>query len=277
MFVPQMPLTKAKRVSEMAPHLAGQTQRSNSDAIVVPGCDGPSSNVFNEWIKGHHSPKGVEQGSRNPGFKYFEREVDSRRVIFHKDDPIEGIPVLRCGWAAVVSTLPNNRRQIVTVLLPGDLVSGALIFDDKLDVSVEAITDVTYRSIDRSEFRAAIFRNPSLLESILKIWNEQTLQIVQLATSLGQCTAEERLASLLMNLLKRLTALGLVTDNSFHFPLRQSHIAEITGLTPVHVSRVINVLRRDGLIDLSGRTLKVRDPAALAAVCTRKGTHSHPR
>jgi CRP/FNR family transcriptional regulator, anaerobic regulatory protein len=270
-----MPLMKAKRVSEMAPHLVGQTQ--SSSAIVVPGCDGPRSDVFGDWVKGHHFPKAVGQTSHDPQFKYFERKVDSRRVIFHKDEPIEGIPVIRCGWAAIVSTLPNNRRQIVTVLLPGDLVSGALIFDDKLDVSVEAITDVTYRGISRSEFQAAIFKSPSLLESVLKIWNEQSLQIVRLATSLGQCTAEERVAGLMMNLFQRLTTLGLVTVNAFHFPLRQSHIAEITGLTPVHVSRVINVLRRDGLIGLSSRMLTVRDPVALAAVCNRKGAHSYPQ
>jgi CRP-like cAMP-binding protein len=76
-----------------------------------------------------------------------------------------------------------------------------------------------------------------------------------------------------MKLMERLTTLGMVADNSFHFPLRQSHIAEITGLTPVHVSRVINLLRREGLIDLRNRTIIVRDPAALQRVCNRKGAN----
>jgi len=139
-----------------------------------------------------------------------------------------------------------------------------------MDVSVEAITNVSYRTFDRSEFRAALTRSPHLFELILKIWNQQSLHVVQLAASLGQCTAEQRVAGLLMKLLERLTILRMVTDNTFHFPLRQLQIAEFTGLTPVHVSRVIKLLRQEGLIDLSNRTVTVRDLAALRRVCNRK-------
>ncbi len=223
---------------------------------------------------GIREPGQARQISGEPRLKFFERAIDARRVIFPSGERIAGIPVIRSGWAAMVLTLPNNRRQIVALLLPGDLVSGGLVFEDKLEVSVEAITNVTYRSFDRAEIRTALFSNSYLLESILKIWSEQNLRVVQLAASLGQCTAEERVAGLLMKLLKRLTALGMVTDHAFHFPLRQSHIAEITGLTPVHVGRVINMLRREGLIELSNRTLTVRDPVALARSSVRSRLHT---
>ena len=211
--------------------------------------------------------------SNQPRLKFFERAIDARQTIFHGGDRIEGIPVICSGWAAIVSILPNSRRQIVALRLPGDLVSGSLVFEDKLDVSVEAITNVTYRSFDRAEFRTALSNNSCFLESILKIWNEQSSQFKQLIASLGQSTAEQRVAALLVKLLERLTSLGLVTNHSFNFPLRQSHIAEITGLTPVHINRVINSLRRDGLIDLSNRTLTVLDPERLRLICNRKSAN----
>jgi CRP-like cAMP-binding protein len=265
-------MTLTKYASDIQPNLIGRSQFS--DSIGVSVCSAASAgNCFVNWTSMSSGIQDTGQTCRDSGesrLKFFDRAVDARRIIFHSGDRIEGIPVISSGWAAIVSTLPNNRRQIVAILLPGDLVSGGLIFEDKLDVSVEAITNVTYRSFDRAEFRAALFKNPCLLESTLKVWNEQSLHIVQLATSLGQCTAEERVAGLLMKLMDRLTPLGMVTDHSFHFPLRQSHIAEITGLTPVHVSRVINLLRREGLIELSNRTLTVQDPAALERACNRK-------
>jgi CRP/FNR family transcriptional regulator, anaerobic regulatory protein len=55
----------------------------------------------------------------------------------------------------------------------------------------------------------------------------------------------------------RLDERGMVQDNSFAFPLRQRHIADATGLTPVHVSRVIGSFRGAGLIEVAGRFLKV--------------------
>ena len=199
--------------------------------------------------------------------RFTEHAVAARRIILQRGEHIAGIPIICSGWAATVTTLPNNRRQIVSLLLPGDLVSGALIFGDKLDFSVEAITDVTYHSYDRAEFRAAMSVNPNLFETILKAWTEENLQVVQLAVGLGQCTAEERVGRLVMRLMERLALRSMVTDHSFHFPLRQWHIAEITGLTPVHVNRVINVLRREGLINIRNRAITIQDPAALRRIC----------
>jgi CRP-like cAMP-binding protein len=265
-------MTFTKYASDIQPNLNGRSQ--SLDSIIDPVCGVTSTGSFLAncvvTCDGLHDTGQAGGNSDQPRLKYLERAVDARRTIFHSGDSIEGIPIICSGWGAIVLTLPNNRRQIVTLLLPGDLVSGALIFEDKLDVSVEAITNVTYRCFDRSEFRTALFKDPRLFELILKIWSEQSHHVVQLAASLGQCTAEERVAGLLMKLMERLTPLGMVTDHSFHFPLRQSQIADITGLTPVHVSRVINLLRRDGLIELSNRTLTVQDPAALERVCNRK-------
>jgi CRP-like cAMP-binding protein len=247
-----------------------------TDPTIISSCsEAPAAHCLANYIAICNGIQNIDQAWQNshePPLQFFESVIDARRVIFPSGDPIKGIPIICGGWAAIVSTLPNNRRQIISLLLPGDLVSGALVFEDKLDVSVEAITNVIYRTFNRSEFRTALSKYPFLLESFMKILSEQCLQIVQLAVSLGQCTAEERVAGLLMKLMQRLTSLGMVTDNAFHFPLRQSHIAEITGLTPVHVSRVINLLRREGLIDLRNRTLTVRDPAALQRVCNCKGT-----
>jgi CRP-like cAMP-binding protein len=47
------------------------------------------------------------------------------------------------------------------------------------------------------------------------------------------------------------------------FPLRQHHIADATGLTPVHVSKVLGEFQRAGLIEINNRSLTINDIAAL--------------
>jgi len=199
--------------------------------------------------------------------RFTEHAVAARRPIFRSGERLNGVPIVCHGWAAVVATLPNNRRQIISILLPGDLVSGALVFEDKLEFAVEAVTEVIYHSYDRAEFRQALMANAELLEMILRAWAQENLQIVQLAVSLGKCTAEERVTRLLLNLTARLAQRHMRENGTFPFPLRQWHIAEITGLTPVHVNRVINKLRREGLIEIRNRALTIRDRAALERVC----------
>jgi CRP/FNR family transcriptional regulator len=257
-----------KDCSNVQPNLSGRCEAS--DSINAPICsEAPAAHCLANCIaicSGIQDAGQVGENSGQPPLKFIDCAIDARRTIFYGRDRIEGVPFICDGWAAIVAILPNRRRQIVALLLPGDLVSGALVFDDKLGLSVEAITNVTYRTFDRATFRTELLSNSRLLESILKIWNEQSMRFVQLAASLGQCTAEERVAGLLVNLMERITTLGMVKDDAFHFPLRQSHIAEITGLTSVHVSRVMNLLRQKGLIDLNDRTLTVRDPAALKRI-----------
>jgi CRP-like cAMP-binding protein len=57
--------------------------------------------------------------------------------------------------------------------------------------------------------------------------------------------------------MERLKMRDMVQDHAFALPLRQSHMADATGLTPVHVNRVLGTLRDDGIIELSGGTLRI--------------------
>jgi CRP-like cAMP-binding protein len=199
--------------------------------------------------------------------RFLVRTSAARRLIFNSGERSEGIPIICSGWAATVAVLPNNRRQIISILLPGDIVSNALAFENKLTLTVEAITDVVYHSFERDQFLAAVTADANLFGKILKSWAEENQQVVRLAISLGQLTAEERIAQLLLNLSERLASRRLIENHTFHFPLRHRHIAEATGLTPVHVSRVIGQLRREGIIELEKRSLKIRNLEMLQRLC----------
>ena len=85
----------------------------------------------------------------------------------------------------------------------------------------------------------------------------------QLIVDLGRRTADERIARLILSLGERLARRNMVRENplEFAFPLRQHHIADATGLTAVHVNKVLTEFRRDGLIKLSDRSLTILDEA----------------
>jgi CRP-like cAMP-binding protein len=89
-----------------------------------------------------------------------------------------------------------------------------------------------------------------------------------LIVDLGRRAADERIARLILNLTGRLAERGLVrsTPLEFDFPLRQHHIADATGLTAVHVSKVLTEFRRNGLINISGRSLTILDEPAFRRV-----------
>lgn len=206
------------------------------------------------------------------GLQQAEYTVQARRTICREQDLHDAVPVICTGWAASIVMLSDGRRQILSFLLPGDIVSTALLFGPKAHCLVEAITEVRYRTFKRAELREILFKNPDLLDKLSKVWIEEKVRADQLIVDLGRRTADERIARLIMNLVERLTERDMMPDGPMEldFPLRQHHIADATGLTPVHVSKVLSEFRRNGLIRISERSLAILDPAGFRRVANMR-------
>src|SRR5690242_10285186 len=178
------------------------------------------------------------------------RTVTARRTLFRERDVLDSVPIICSGWALSSVMLSDGSRQILSFLLPGDFVSAALLFDPKPKCSVEAVTDVTYRSFNRAELKERIFAHPLMAETLLNVWIEEKRRADELIIDLGRRPAAERVARLILGLLERLQKRGMTTGGSFEvdFPLRQHHIADAVGLTPVHVNKLLTDLRRGRVI-----------------------------
>lgn len=194
--------------------------------------------------------------------------VPARRIILRERDVSEAVPVICEGWAASVVMLSDSSRQITAFLLPGDIVSTVLLFEPRTRYSLEAITEVRYRAFRRSELKAALFKHAEMFEKLSNIWIEEKSRADQLIVDLGRRTAEERISRLILGLRERLVQRGLLQTEAaeMDFPLRQHHIADACGLTPVHVSKVLSEFRRGGLIKISDRTLTILDPTGFRRV-----------
>ena len=181
----------------------------------------------------------------------------------------DAVPIICGGWAASVVMLSDGRRQILSFLLPGDMVSTALLFEPRPNYQVEAITEVRYRMLRRAELKDALFKHAAMFAQVSKAWLEEKQRSDQLIVDLGRRTADERIARLILNLSERLAERGARTEKEItemEFPLRQHHIADATGLTPVHVSKVLSEFRRNGLVRISNRSLTILDPSGFRRV-----------
>ena len=198
--------------------------------------------------------------------------VPARRIICRQNDLHGIVPIICSGWAAAIVMLSDGSRQIVSFLLPGDIISTTMLFDSSPYCLVEAITDVAYRTFNRVELKSMLYKQPDLMEKFSAAWVDEKTRADQLIVDLGRRSADERIARLILNLVDRLAKRGMVRENpiEFDFPLRQHHIADATGLTPVHVSKVLTEFRRNGLINISERSLTILDPARFRRVANMR-------
>lgn len=185
------------------------------------------------------------------------------------------IRLLVSGWACRYKDLPDGRRQIVGFFLPGDFCDLNVYILSELDHSIGALTDVRYYEIKPQQFQTVINQRPHLLRALL--WHELVAAGIQREwlLSIGQRSPLERLAHLFVELYYRLRAVDLVKDLSFDLPITQSHLAEANGLSVVHLNRTLQDMRREGLIELSGKQLQISDLEELKKIAMFNRNYLH--
>ena len=183
--------------------------------------------------------------------------IHAREVFYHADRPVTQAYAICEGWAISFVRLRDGRRHIVHILIPGDFVAG--VFRDSMRHSLQAVTDMRVGKYSRADIRARLMAQPTALNAWIENCLSLEQQVAQTAIALGKFTANERIAALVLRLRDRLAARGFVENESFAFPLRQTHIADATWLTTVHVSRVLGGLRKAGLLAIDDGTLTILD------------------
>jgi CRP-like cAMP-binding protein len=161
------------------------------------------------------------------------------------------------GWACRYKTLPDGRRQIVAFFVPGDFCDLNVYILKEMDHNVGAVTRLAVANISRDDMDALTTDYPRITQALW--WEELVNTAIQREWTLniGQRTAYERIGHLLVELFLRLKSVRLTQGDSCDFPLTQTDIADATGLTAVHVNRTLQELRRDGLIELERRRLRI--------------------
>jgi CRP/FNR family transcriptional regulator len=175
---------------------------------------------------------------------------------------------LLSGWAFRFKTLPDGRRQILTLLLPGDFIGLQQRLEAAASHGVEALTDVRLCVFPRDALWQLHRELPSLGYDVTWLAAHHESLVDDNLLSVGRRNAAERIAALLLTLTLRATALDeQVLAQGLPFPLTQVHVADALGLSLVHTNRQLRALERNGLVVWRPQSrLHLPDPAALARV-----------
>ena len=204
----------------------------------------------------------------------------SRRLLPGEDIIREGehpraVNVLLSGWACRCKQLTNGRRQIVSLILPGDTCEHVVFVPDEMDHSIVALSPST--SIEMPQNILDILAQDYPRLALALKWEAFVSAAVQRewTVNLGQRTAIERMAHLFCELFVRLQMVGLTEDRGFAMPLTQGDLADALGLSTVHVNRTLQELRGRGVLNLRNRHLMILDFDVLAGTANFNRAYLH--
>jgi CRP/FNR family transcriptional regulator len=200
-------------------------------------------------------------------YKWREEHFRAGQDLFRLGETCDVIYGLVEGWIFRYSLLADGRRQILDFVLPGAVLGLHPEAEAAMSYGARALTEAVVCAIPQQALRPVCGRHPEIgLQLALQISQEQTLSFTRL-TSIGRRMARERVAHLMLELFvrARLRWPGHRLEE-MRLPLTQEHIGDATGLSGVHVNRVLRDLRKDGIVKFSYRRLSILDPDRLVDV-----------
>ena len=188
--------------------------------------------------------------------------LHARTDIIREGDKPDDVHLVLEGFACRYKILPDGKRHIMAYLVPGDLCDMHVFILKEMDHNIGTLSACRVVDIPRNRILEMLER-PAIAQALWwsALVDEATLR--EWLVNIGRRPAEQRIAHLLCELLMRLQTVGLSNNNRYELPITQADIAETMGLTLVHVNRVLQRLRRSGLITLASRQLVINDAQAL--------------
>lgn len=203
------------------------------------------------------------------------RTLDPQQDIVRAGERASGVHLVLDGFAFRYKLVSDGRRQILGLLLPGDFCDLQSVVLGTSDHYIAALTACIIADVPQKQIDALIFRDSRVArvlwwatlvdESVLREW----------LANMGQRPADMRIAHLFCEVLLRLQLVGAAGARDCPLPLTLPMLADILGITPIHVSRILRDLREAGLIELKDRHLHIPDVARLQAFCDFDPAYLH--
>lgn len=205
------------------------------------------------------------------------REISGKKYLSRDGDEMVSFPVLLSGWAARYQILRDGGRQITRILLPGD----AFYFDSSPDCyaidELITLSPCTIINVPHVEMNRLMDDSPAISEALRNYGCMENSILATWIVNVGRRDALERMAHLICETHFRLSLIGAVQNDQFFFPLTQDDLADVLGLTPVHINRKLQQLRQEGLISLRSRQMKILDLRELQQVAGFDCAYLAPR
>jgi CRP-like cAMP-binding protein len=187
------------------------------------------------------------------------RWLEHQSYVFREGDRPERCAILVSGYAFRHKLTGDGERQILSLHIPGDALDFQNMFLAESDHNVQMLTRGQIAEIPRQPLEDLILNHAAIGRAILIHTLVEASIFREWVVNVGRRDARTRISHLLCEFAYRLTTHGQIPSGSYELPITQEQLADATGLTAVHVNRVLKGLQADGLIDRSRRIVSFPD------------------
>ena len=186
-------------------------------------------------------------------------QIETNRDFVRQGERVHHASFVVAGLVGRFGQNRDGARQITAVHIPTDMVDLHSVVAPDACSALQALSVATILRVPHEALRDAARRYPAIAEAF---WRECVVDSAVLAewvVNVGRRDAKSRLAHLICEIACREAGGGENVGSSFPLLATQAHLADMTGLTPVHVNRSLRALRDDKIVDVHARMVRVLD------------------
>lgn len=208
------------------------------------------------------------------------REVGPDQDMVHQGDSPTESTLLLDGFAARYKLLESGKRQITAIHVAGDFVDLHSFLLKRMDHAIVALTPCKVAVVPHETLAEITETQPHLTRLLWLSTLVDGAVHREWLVAMGRRSAAGHAAHLFCEMFLRLQSVGLVDGNSYQFPLTQSELGDVLGLSTVHCNRVVQELRRMNVLSWRGDVVSIEDWDRLVEVAEFDPTYlnleSHP-
>jgi CRP/FNR family transcriptional regulator len=190
------------------------------------------------------------------------RSLKKSERLYHFGDPLKSLYAIKSGMFKTTGLMEDGRAQVTGFYLPGELLGVDAINADRHPCGAQALEISEVCEIPYPSLEELTQEVPGLQHRLLRIMSREIVHDEHLLMMLGRMSAEERLASCLVSFSKRFARAG-VHGAPFRLSMSRQDLGDYLGLALETVSRLFSRFQDEGLIELEGRYVRLRDAARL--------------
>lgn len=237
--------------------------RRQRDVCAPPYCGADPLDIVIRKLELRLALSPEEKGALRSTFAA-TREYTSGQDLLTEGERPTFVGALLRGALCCYKALPNGLRQIVALPLPGDILDLHSFSLERIDHSIGALAPSILAIATHAAVEEMTEAHPRLA---MLLWRDAVVEAAvarEWVVNCGRRDAHARIAHMLCEIYVRAAAVGLAKDGVCPLPMTQSDVGDATGLSVVHVNRVLQRLRAENLIVFGSGRLTIHDWDGLA-------------
>ncbi|MGG1517818.1 Crp/Fnr family transcriptional regulator [Paenibacillus oryzisoli] len=192
-----------------------------------------------------------------------QRTFRKKAIVFSEGSEKEAVYFIQSGLVKTYKTDENGHQQIVSILKTGDMFPHTGLFHAACyPATAETIVPTILLAMPIRPFESLLSSTPSIAVKILRVMSQK---MIELQEKIQELTGQDVQNRGQLFLLKLAETNGRMKNGRLRIEIPMTHqdIANAIGTTRETVNRMLNQLRKDGIVETDRMGFVVHDLEAL--------------